>query len=50
MGWLVIKMGDKKIADDKKAKLDELNSFVGMLSGKIGEDKVGDIKRKYANK
>ena len=39
---------DKKIADDKKAKLDELNSFTGMLSGEIGEDKVGDIKRKYA--
>jgi len=39
---------DKKIANDKKAKLKELDSFVGMLRGKIGEDRIGDIKSKYA--
>ena len=41
------KILDKKIADKKRKKLDELNQFIGILSGEIGEDRVGDIKRKY---
>ena len=41
------KILDKKIADDKRKRIDMLNQFAGMLSGKIGEDRVGDIKSKY---
>jgi len=39
---------DAKLKAQKQKKIDELNSFTGMLSGKIGEDKIGDIKEKYA--
>jgi len=39
---------DTKLKAQKQKKIDELNSFAGMLSGKIGEEKVGDIKEKYA--
>jgi len=39
---------DTKLKAQKQKKIDELNSFTGMLSGKIGEDKIGDIKEKYA--
>ena len=28
-------------------KLDELDKFVGLLNGKIGDVKIGDIKKKY---
>ena len=41
------KILDKKIANEKRKKIEELNQFAGILSGKIGEDKVGDIKSKY---
>ena len=41
------KILDKKIADEKRKKLNELNQFTGMLSGHIGEDRVGDIKSKH---
>jgi len=39
---------DAKLKAQKQKKIDELNSFAGMVSGKIGEDKIGDIKEKYA--
>ena len=39
---------DAKLKAQKQKKIDELNSFAGMLSGEIGEDKIGDIKEKYA--
>ncbi len=41
------KILDKKIADEKRKKINKLNQFSGILSGEIGEDRVGDIKSKY---
>jgi len=41
------KILDKKIANEKRKKNAEINQIKRMLQGKIGEDKVGDIKNKY---
>jgi hypothetical protein len=42
------KILDEKIAQEKKKKLDTLESFSGMLSGQIGDQKTGEIKAKFA--
>jgi len=41
------KILDEKIANEKRKKIEKLKQFTGMLSGKIGEDRIGDIKSKY---
>ena len=41
------KILDKKIYQEKQKKLNDLDKFIGLLNGKIGNGKVGDIKRKY---
>ena len=41
------KILDNKIVNEKRKKIEKLNQFVGILSGKISEDRVGDIKSKY---
>jgi len=38
---------DKKVDNEKQKKLNDLNKFIGLLNGKIGDDKIGDIKKKY---
>jgi hypothetical protein len=41
------KILDEKIYQEKQKKLNDLDKFIGLLNGKIGDDKVGDIKRKH---
>ncbi len=41
------KILDEKIYKERQKKLDELDKFVGLLNGKIGDAKIGDIKKKY---